>query len=187
MSKPLINIKINIDEKRIGAKISNLVQDQTTMTQVHMAFAKIIDPYVPMREGVLASSAKSTEKYVEYAGPYAHYQYMGVVYAPNFIGVEEGGTPGWRSPSGKGSKHPTGRELGKEGSTTLFPIWKIEDGQYVKPNADDGMIEWDFGYTKVLHPRAAHHWDKVAMETELPKFEKAVENILRRRAKEMYG
>ena len=187
MSKPLVNIKVTINEKAIGAKISNLVKDDLAMKQVHTAFAKIIDPYVPMREGVLASSAKSTEKYVEYAGPYAHYQYMGEVYGPNYPGLESGSTPGWRSPSGKGSKHPTGRELGKEGSTTLFPIWKIEDGQYVKPNADDGMIEWDFGYTKVLHPRAAHHWDKVAMETELPKLEKAVENILRRRAKEMYG
>ena len=187
MSKPLVNIKVTINEKAIGAKISNLVKDDLAMKQVHTAFAKIIDPYVPMREGVLASSAKSTEKYVEYSSPYAHYQYMGEVYGPNYPGLESGSTPGWRSPSGKGSKHPTGRELGKEGSTTLFPIWKIEDGQYVKPNADDGMIEWDFGYTKVLHPRAAHHWDKVAMETELPKLEKAVENILRRRAKEMYG
>ena len=187
MSKPIINIKINIDEKRIGAKISNLVQDKTTMTQVHMAFAKIIDPYVPMREGVLASSAKPTEKYVEYSGPYAHYQYMGVVYAPNFIGVEEGGTPGWRSPSGKGSKHPTNRELGKQSTATLFPIWKVENGQYVKPTTEGGLIEWKFGYTKQHHPKAAHHWDKKAMETKLPEFEKIVENILRKRAKELYG
>lgn len=185
--KPFLNITLQFDEKAIGAKISDLANDEITMQQIHTEFAKIIDPFVPARQGILASSATPTKDYVEYAEPYAHYQYMGEVYGPNYPGLESGSTPGWRSPSGKGSKHPTGRELGKEGSTTLFPIWKIEDGQYVKPNADDGMIEWDFGYTKVLHPRAAHHWDKVAMETELPKFEKAVENILRRRAKEMYG
>lgn len=185
--KPFLNITLQFDEKAIGAKISDLANDEITMKQIHTAFAKIIDPFVPMRQGILASSATPTKDYVEYAGPYAHYQYMGEVYGPNYPGLEKGGTPGWRSPSGKGSKHPTGREIGKEGSATLFPVWKIEDGQYVKPTADDGMIEWEFGYTKQHHPNASHHWDKKAMETELPKFEKAVENILRRRAKEMYG
>ena len=55
---------------------------------------------------------------------YAHYQYEGVVYGPNyFIGVAQGpmkngsaGVPVWRSPKGKGTKHRTSKHLGTPGS-----------------------------------------------------------------------
>lgn len=50
---------------------------------------------------------------IVYSGPYAHYQYMGIVYAPNYpVAVDESGNvTAWRSPPGKGSKHPTDRYL----------------------------------------------------------------------------
>ena len=41
--------------------------------------------------------------------PYAHYQYYGEVYGPNFL-VEVGGETVWRSPK-NGKKSPTGRKL----------------------------------------------------------------------------
>ena len=42
--------------------------------------------------------------------PYAHYQYMGIVYGPNIPIIEDGMVMGWFSPPGR-PKHPTDREL----------------------------------------------------------------------------
>ena len=64
--KPFLNITLQFDEKAIGAKISDLANDEITMQQIHTEFAKIIDPFVPARQGILASSATPTKDYVEY-------------------------------------------------------------------------------------------------------------------------
>lgn len=45
----------------------------------------------------------------------------------------------------------------------------------------------EFNHTKDVHPLASARWDKVAMQTEMEKFEDGVRTILERRAKEMYG
>lgn len=42
-------------------------------------------------------------------------------------------------------------------------------------------------YTKTYHPLATSHWDTVAMQTELPTLEQKVKEILKERAKEIYG
>lgn len=42
--------------------------------------------------------------------PYAHYQYMGIVYGPNIPIIQDGILMGWFSPPGR-PKHPTDREL----------------------------------------------------------------------------
>ena len=42
--------------------------------------------------------------------PYAHYQYMGIVYGPNIPVIQDGILMGWFSPPGR-PKHPTDREL----------------------------------------------------------------------------
>ena len=42
--------------------------------------------------------------------PYAHYQYMGIVYGPNIPIMQDGILMGWFSPPGR-PKYPTDREL----------------------------------------------------------------------------
>jgi len=42
-------------------------------------------------------------------------------------------------------------------------------------------------YTKDVHPLATSHWDKVAMETQMPVLKQKVLEILQARAKELYG
>lgn len=42
--------------------------------------------------------------------PYAHYQYVGIVYGPNIPIIQDGVLMGWFSPPGR-PKHPTDREL----------------------------------------------------------------------------
>ena len=42
-------------------------------------------------------------------------------------------------------------------------------------------------FCKEFHPLATSHWDKVAMETQMPVLEAQVLEILKARAKELYG
>lgn len=42
-------------------------------------------------------------------------------------------------------------------------------------------------YFKEIHPLATSHWDKVAMETQMPVLKERVLEILKQRAKELYG
>lgn len=72
--------------------------------------------YVPMETGALGMSAYTAtvigSGYVKYPGPYAHYQYYGVVYGPNIpVFEDDSGVPTrWFSPPGK-KKYPTGKSL----------------------------------------------------------------------------
>lgn len=176
----LINIRLTFSEKELGAKIESL-KNRRSMTAIHQTFANIINPYVPMNEGMLVGSARVTENYVEYKTPYAHYQYMGEIYGPNYPGWEDVGASGWRSPD---KKHPTGREMGKKGTALLTPVWKKNaDGTYSRATSNDDLIEWDFGYNTERHPLATHHWDKVAMQTEFPRFRREAKAILLRELK----
>ena len=69
-------------------------------------------PYLPFDEGVLAGSANIATEIgsgeVVYDTPYAHYQYYGEVWGPNFPIVENGVIVGYWSPP---EKHPTGKQL----------------------------------------------------------------------------
>lgn len=94
---------------------------------------KVIDyctPYVPASpDKTLEFSAQvSTEigsGLVIWNTPYAHYQYMGIVYGPNFlVDVEGDGVLEWRSPKGR-PKHPTDRKLTYDTSQNPMagPYW----------------------------------------------------------------
>lgn len=73
---------------------------------------RLMDPYVPAQNLILA---QNVSVYVEggvgkvhYLSPYAHYQYEGEVYGPNYPVRENGEIVGWKSPP---HKSPTGRKL----------------------------------------------------------------------------
>jgi hypothetical protein len=110
MAQDIITTEIFINEKSIQNKIENLIDDDV-MIEIHNLFAKMCDPYVPKEEGVLSQTLEVTKDYVRYTQPYAHYQYMGNVYGPNIPIIKDGVIVGWFSPPGKGSKHPTGKNL----------------------------------------------------------------------------
>lgn len=42
-------------------------------------------------------------------------------------------------------------------------------------------------YTKTHHPLATSHWDTIAMQTELPTFVEKVKELLKERARQLYG
>lgn len=177
-----IKVTCNFDDKKLLNTIENMF-DEETMKEIHALYAQLIDEYVPYKSGNMADY-EVTSEYVRYRGPYALYQYMGEIYGPNLIGREADGSVGWRSPA---HKSPTGRELGKERTATLHPVWKRNaDGSYTKGDPKD-EIEWTFGYTKNAHPLATHHWDKVAMQKKMPIFLAGVRDIIMRRVRELYG
>jgi hypothetical protein len=73
------------------------------------------EPLIPVRQGALRNSQSYPDgvdgDWIEYNTPYAHYQYMGVVYSPNIpIKDADGNITGWFSPKGK-TKTPTDRKL----------------------------------------------------------------------------
>lgn len=74
--------------------------------------AKLMDPYVPADNLVLAQNIQITAEedagHVTYNSPYAHYQYMGEVYGPNYPIVDGGKLVGYYSPP---HKHPTGKKM----------------------------------------------------------------------------
>ena len=79
---------------------------------------RVIDyctPYVPASPNrTLEFSAQASTEIgsglVIWNTPYAHYQYMGIVYGPNIPIIEGGVLMGWFSPPGR-PKSPTDREL----------------------------------------------------------------------------
>lgn len=79
---------------------------------------KVIDycrPYTPASpDRTLEFSAQMSTEIgsgeVIWNTPYAHYQYMGIVYGPNIPIIQDGVLMGYFSPPGR-PKHPTDREL----------------------------------------------------------------------------
>ncbi len=73
---------------------------------------KLMDPYVPADSLALAQNVRvyveGDTGIVHYQSPYAHYQYEGVVYGPNYPIFDGGEVTGFYSPS---HKTPTGQKL----------------------------------------------------------------------------
>lgn len=80
-----------------------------------------MDPYVPADNFVLAQNTsiyvENGVGIVEYKSPYAHYQYHGVAYGPNYPIMDGSEITGWYSPP---HKTPTGKKL--KHSTFRHPL-----------------------------------------------------------------
>lgn len=87
-------------------------------------------PYCPHDQGVLENSPYNAtvrgSGVVKYPGPYAHYLYFGIVYAPSFpIFEDDSGIPTkWRTRKDT-KKHPTGKFLTYKTDTNkdAGPFW----------------------------------------------------------------
>lgn len=101
-------MSFNIHWNRSPEQILGRIFDEATMTFVHTRLKLYCSEYVPMDEGHLNQGARPTPEYLEYPGPYAHYQWMGEVYGPNIPIYKDGVLEGFISPP---KKHPTGRKL----------------------------------------------------------------------------
>ena len=144
--------------------ISGLSTNEDLLSNIHTQLAKMCDPYVPMENSDLARDITISSNGVTYNSPYAHYQYMGIVYGPNLPQIENGVVTGWRS---RKPKSPTNRKLGTEG-------YLLDD---------KGNVMWEFGYTKDYHPLATSKWDKQMLNDKGDEFYRFVENAIMKELK----
>ena len=105
-----IKVTYKVKENSDLANSIDTIFNSQTKTMICNDFARLIDPWVPFREGVLSQTIEVGEDYIHYKTPYAHYMHEGMVYGPNIPYVQKDGSIEWRSPKGK-KKHPTGRPI----------------------------------------------------------------------------
>lgn len=102
--------RISVNLKDFENFVSGLKNDENLMLDINTQLAIRCRPYVPFKTGTL-SNANVTRTGVSYNAPYAHYQYTGIVYGPNYFrGYDENGEPKFRTPPGT-VKYPTGKPL----------------------------------------------------------------------------
>lgn len=106
-----MNITVEVSEMHIDVE-GHLRKAQSDKLGTFAAseWLRLYTPYVPMETGTLAQQTVITPWQIEHTAPYAHYQYVGEVYGPNYPISENGIVVGFRSPAGK-PKHPMGRTL----------------------------------------------------------------------------
>jgi len=133
-----IKVTAPLKPTKLQQELMDIIGSEKAMRGVHRLLGEFCEPYVPKKTGGLRAAMKAYPGSVKWETPYAHYQYTGVVYAPNYRIERNGEIIGWYSPAGK-KKRKTDRELGVPGE------WK----------------GWKFGYSE---PGTAHHWLDKAME-----------------------
>lgn len=104
--------RTRVNLKALEKFLNGLPVNEDLMLDINTQFAWRCEPYVPYKTGRL-SKANITKTGVSYNAPYAHYQYVGIVYGPNYpryASSDPNTIVGWFSPPGQ-PKYPTGRDL----------------------------------------------------------------------------
>ena len=107
--------------------------------------AEEITPYVPkgetgnLRKYDIIANSKRSQIIWGRGLDYAHYQWAGVVYAPNYPVMRNGVVVGWHSPAGS-KKYPTDRMLGGPGVMLDRKGNVIYEAHYTTANT---TYQWD--------------------------------------------
>lgn len=113
-----VKVKVDIPTAKI-LRERGLGSDTGARKYIASEVKRLCDPYVPMQQGILNNNVTiaGDGSYIVYTQPYAHYQYEGVVYGPNYTN----GEIFW---SGKAPKAPTGKKLDYHGAPMRGPKWE---------------------------------------------------------------
>lgn len=105
-----MNIRIELESYHVNAARAKkkVMNDRGFWTFAATQWHRLYKPYVPFYTGKLANGVRYEPKCIEHVVPYAHYQYTGEVYGPNYPITRSGRVVGYYSPP---RKHPTGRAL----------------------------------------------------------------------------
>lgn len=98
---------VNIDARGMTDKLEN---DRTFWTFAASEWHRLYAPYVPLESGTLRDSVTIAPKTITHNAPYAHYQYTGEVYGPNYPITQNGVRVGFFSIPNR-PKHKTGGKL----------------------------------------------------------------------------
>lgn len=99
-------------ETKVQQKLFKMLNDKNVRRQANMILKKYIEPFVPEESGTLRSTAVVTDTSITWGKglPYAHYQFVGEIYAKNYPIVRNGRIVRWYSKPGV-KKTPTGRMI----------------------------------------------------------------------------
>ena len=98
---------VNINVRGMTDKLEN---DRTFWTFAASEWNRLYAPYVPFESGTLRDSVTIAPKTITHNAPYAHYQYTGEVYGPNYPITQNGVRVGYYSTPNR-PKHKTGGKL----------------------------------------------------------------------------
>ena len=108
-----MRIKVDFDRiEEIAIGLQEAVEPDKQLRQyANSQLARYCEKYIPAsQDKMLSMPVAITEEFVQYRGPYGHYQYMGDVYGPNIPIMENGMLVGFYSIPGK-PKTKTDRKL----------------------------------------------------------------------------
>lgn len=153
------NVSVEVEITNWCLKALSDVIDDKSMLEVHNLLAKMCEPYVPMVEGNLVQSgfAQVTPHYVQYGNEAVPYAHY------MYMGEIYGPNIPIRDESGE------------------IIGWFSKPGETKQPTGRKMQ------YNTEMHPKATAFWDKVMMQEKGDEFAKQIEDILIRRAKELYG
>ena len=109
--------------KPVDVLVNEKVRGRDNMLFLAQVAKNYMDEYVPEDAGFLAQNVRITADddagHILYNSPYAHYQYMGEVYGPNYPIVNGGEVVGFYSPP---HKTPTGEKIDYSRSHARKPL-----------------------------------------------------------------
>lgn len=73
--------EVNVNAGRIAQKVEG---DNAFWTYAASTWHRLYKPYVPFDTGTLRNTVRIRPGEIEHTEPYAHYQYAGEVYGPNY-------------------------------------------------------------------------------------------------------
>lgn len=113
-----VNFKVDINVGKI-LKVRGLGGSKDAQKYLASEVKRFSDPYTPMQQGMLQKATIASDgSTIIYTAPYAHYQWEGVVYGPNY-------TNGERFWSGKAPKTPTGKAISYSGAPMRGKQWTL--------------------------------------------------------------
>ena len=98
---------VKIDARGMADKLEN---DKAFWKFAASEWHRLYAPYVPFESGALRDSVTIAPKTITHNAPYAHYQYTGEVYGPNYPITQNGVRVGYYSTPNR-PKQRTGKKL----------------------------------------------------------------------------
>lgn len=129
-----VTSEVNIDVEKIVGMVDNDAFWSFAATE----WWRLYTPYVPMDDGALSQQVTIEPKTITHTAPYAHYQYMGAVYGPNFPITEGGQIVGFFSKPGA-VKQPTGSSLNYR--KDKHPLASAKWDKAAEPSQKDALIQ----------------------------------------------
>ncbi len=160
-------------QTKLQKKLSDVVGNRKARLETNKIYLEMSNKYVPYEEGTLRNKGHYTEKSVIWDTEYAHYQYVGIVYGPNF------------------PIYDRNADNGKPVSYHIDPVtnrrWPVFNPAVATPigfRTPKGMTKYptnrSLSYHKDGNPLASKEWDKKMLQNDRRAFNNRVTSALKK-------